>query len=60
MNSKDTQPKKTPKQAIVIFGSLVSGIQTVHGPFEDKEHANQWASVHAGNQNHTIMEMEKF
>lgn len=42
---------------VVIVGSLDSGIQSVHGPFEDREHANQWASQHVGLQPHTIMRL---
>ncbi len=41
-------------QYIVIFGSLSQGITTIHGPFEDKDHANQWVSMWAGNQPYTI------
>lgn len=30
---------------VVIIGNLYLGVQTVHGPFESKNHANQWANL---------------
>ncbi len=41
-------------QYVIIVGNFVSGIQTIHGPFEDKEHANQWAAVNIGKQSYVI------
>lgn len=35
---------------IIIIGDLCTGIQTVHGPFEDHEHANQWANMNIADQ----------
>lgn len=42
------------KQYVIVVGDLGFGIQTIHGPFEDRELANQWASVNVGNQSYTI------
>lgn len=29
---------------VIIIGNLASGVQTIHGPFEDCEHAHDWIS----------------
>lgn len=47
------------KKQVVIFGNLQTGIQTVHGPFDDEEHAYQWASIHAGNQPYIVVPLER-
>ncbi len=47
--------RRTIMKYVIIVGDLSSGIQTVHGPFEDRESANQWASVNVGNQPHVIV-----
>lgn len=43
------------RRHVVVVGDLNSGIQTVHGPFEDEEHASQWASSFVGYQPHIIL-----
>lgn len=42
---------------IVIVGTLF-GNKTLHGPFDDTEHANQWASVNVGNQHFEIVPLQ--
>lgn len=34
---------------VVIVGTTF-GNKTVHGPFDDDEHMNQWIAIHVGNQ----------
>lgn len=54
------------QQFVVIIGDLSkpvissAGIRTVHGPFKDREHANQWVSVHAGRQPYLILPLKSF
>lgn len=43
---------------VVIVGNLLYGIQTVHGPFEDRRYADQWASVHCKNQHYYIFAIQ--
>lgn len=43
---------------IVIVGTLF-GNKTVHGPFQNWDHANQWASVFVSNQHYEIVKLEK-
>jgi len=46
------------KKYVVIFGSLENGIQSIHGPFDNSEHAHQWASVHAKSQPYFVFPFE--
>ena len=39
---------------VVIFGTLANGVQSVHGSFQDFEHANQWAKINGHDQPFTI------
>jgi hypothetical protein len=32
-------------QYVIVIGDLLKGILTIHGPFKNKELANQWVSV---------------
>lgn len=47
------------KQYVVIVGNLVDGILSTHGPFEDKDHANQWASINVGKQEYYILPIQR-
>lgn len=38
------------RQCVVVFGSLNSGIQSTHGPFQDFEHARKWAEINGHDQ----------
>jgi len=39
---------------VVIVGTTF-GNKTIHGPFEDDEHMNQWVAIHVGNQPYEIV-----
>lgn len=41
-------------RVVIVIGDLALGIQTIHGPFEDKQHAIQWASINVGQQSYII------
>lgn len=42
---------------VVICGTIF-GPKTIHGIFEDKEHASQWISVYAGHQQCEVEEIQ--
>lgn len=45
------------KKVIIIVGTIM-GNKTFHGPFDDEEHADQWASLHIKNQSYEIVPLE--
>jgi len=45
------------EKCVVLIGDFFTGIQTIHGPFEDSEHAQQWACLNAGIQLWTIIKL---
>lgn len=45
---------------VVVFGNLQYGIQTIHGPFNNKEDAAHWAVRHESNQPYAIIILKDF
>jgi hypothetical protein len=43
---------------VIVVGTMF-GPKTIHGPFEDAEHANQWASINVGKQPYEIIPLNK-
>lgn len=45
-------------QYVVIIGNLITGIQTVHGPFKDQDHAYHWIweNVDEGSKNLCVIQ----
>ena len=42
---------------VVIVGSMF-GLKTIHGPFENQEHACHWISIFIKSQHYEIVELE--
>jgi hypothetical protein len=55
----EVTPKPIPKQVVVIFGCLGTGIKTVHGPFDNRTIAHEWANKNGGGQQYVLKEIEK-
>jgi len=47
------------KLKVVVVGTLF-GNKTIHGPFDDDEHINQWVALCACNQPYEIVPLETF
>jgi hypothetical protein len=48
------------RQMHILIVGTICGPKTFHGPFEDVEHANQWAASNVGQQYWEIAPLEPF
>ena len=44
---------------VIIIGSLVTGIKTIHGPFINREEADHWASMYLNYKPYEVVPLRK-